>query len=83
MRTLFTEVSKVKQDKLSSEKDLQDWREKMGQDLEIFYNRYDDKIRQAGLSDSERKIFEDRFKSTEMAVNQSRETLTLLNVQVG
>ena len=54
----------------------------MGQDLEIFYNRYDDKLRAAGLTDADRRLFEDRFHSSEQANIAAKESIHLLNVQI-
>lgn len=52
--TVFQDVGGIKQQIFTEQDELRKWRHQMEIDLQLFYEKYDTRIQEAGLSDEER-----------------------------
>ena len=42
--------------------ELQNWRLKIASDMQVFYNEYDEKLKEASVTDEERQLFKEAIK---------------------
>ena len=54
------------------------WREKLAEDMQVFYNEYDDKIREASVSDEERQLFKEAIRDLNAIVDRNAENIKLI-----
>ena len=58
----FKELGQLRTDFEDQSGDLKNWREKLAGDMQIFYNEYDDKIKEGSVTDEERQLFKEAIR---------------------
>ena len=58
------------------------WREKLASDMQVFYNEYDDKIKENSVSDEERQLFKEAITDLNVIIDKNSENIKLIAREV-
>ena len=62
VKQLFKDLSTFKHEQEMQNGELQNWRLKIASDMQVFYNEYDEKLKEASVTDEERQLFKEAIK---------------------
>lgn len=62
MTHFFKELGTLRNDFEDQNSRLKLWREKLSGDMQVFYDEYDDKIREGSVTEEERQTFKDAIR---------------------
>jgi len=74
----FTELAQVRADVEQHNGQLAEWRKKLASDMQVFYDEYDDKIRESMVTEEERQLFKEAITDLNSMVERNSENIRLI-----
>jgi hypothetical protein len=72
MLSIVKDIGGVRQEVLTDRDDLRKWRHQLSMDMQLFYEKYDNRLEEAGLSDEDRKLIEGSIRDLNTSIGKNK-----------
>ena len=78
LTAFFSDLGVLRRDFEEQNTMLRMWREKLANDMQVFYNEYDDKIKEGSVTEDERQLFKEAVKDLNAITDKNTENIQLI-----